>query len=152
MAPPVRPLRRGRRPGARDLLYPFIPAEEIGSEHLVVLRALFDQVEPFAFELVSPGRFPGVLYLRLDPEAPIRVLIEAIQRRFPDHPPYGGAFDEVIPHLTVADIDDEDQLTDIESGLSIGLPVGVDVDEAASMTEQRGGAWRVAETFPFGGP
>ena len=29
-------------------------------------------------------------------------MIEALKRRFPDQPPYGGASREIVPHLTIA--------------------------------------------------
>ena len=138
-------------PAHVTLIHPFLPAEEIGADETAALRALFEHAEPFAVDLVSPARFPGVLYLRPEPDGPLRSLIDEVQRRFPDHPPYGGAFDEVIPHLTVAETDDQKQLIAIESSLSIGLPVRVEVDEAALMAEQPGGPWRVVETFAFGG-
>ena len=49
------------------------------------------------------GRFPTVVYLAPEPDTPFARLTAEIAARYPDHPPYGGAFEEVVPHLTVAE-------------------------------------------------
>ena len=46
-------------------------------------------------------RFPRVLYLAPEPAAPFVELTQAIAARWPDHQPYGGEFDSVVPHVTV---------------------------------------------------
>ena len=81
----------------------------------------------------------------------MRGIIEGVVERFPEHPPYGGAFEDVAPHLTVAQSGDEALLAEIESELPRGLPVKVRVTEAVLMAEHEDGLWRVADTFPFGG-
>ena len=43
----------------------------------------------------------GTVYLAPSPAAPFRQLTHELFRRFPEHPPYGGAFDDVVPHLSV---------------------------------------------------
>ena len=52
--------------------------------------------------LASVGRWPDVVYLAPEPDAPFRRLTAALASAFPDYPPYEGAHEEVIPHLTVA--------------------------------------------------
>ena len=52
------------------------------------------------FERVD--RFPGTLWLAPEPSEPLVAMIEALGRRFPDHPPYRGAFPRIVPHLTIA--------------------------------------------------
>ena len=46
--------------------------------------------------------FPESLYLVPEPDEPFILLTEAIVREFPEYPPYGGKFTEIVPHLTVA--------------------------------------------------
>ena len=36
-------------------------------------------------------------------------MTEALGQRFPDHPPCGGMFEKIVPHLTVAQGDDLDE-------------------------------------------
>ena len=44
-----------------------------------------------------------VLYVELTGAAAVASLTEAVTAEFPEYPPYGGAFGEVVPHLTVGD-------------------------------------------------
>jgi 2'-5' RNA ligase len=86
-------------PAHITLVTPFAPiTDELHDE----LRAFFAAVAPFPFELTQTGRFPDTLYLAPEPAAPFEALIAQLSARYPDHPPYGGAFDTVIPHVTVA--------------------------------------------------
>src|SRR6266704_7013965 len=41
-------------------------------------------------------------YLAPQPAQPLRALTAAVTETWPQTPPYGGMFDEVVPHLTVA--------------------------------------------------
>ena len=42
-----------------------------------------------------------VLWLAPDPAEPFRALTASVAAAFPEHPPYEGAHDDVVPHLTV---------------------------------------------------
>ncbi|MBZ5734064.1 2'-5' RNA ligase family protein [Nocardioides sp. TRM66260-LWL] len=56
----------------------------------------------FALRLARIEAFPdGVLHLRPEPDAPLRALTAAVTAAFPDHPPYGGRYPHVDPHLTL---------------------------------------------------
>ncbi len=74
--------------------------------------------------------------------------------RVPDHPPYGGAFDEVVPHLTVADPGRLGvALTapgDLVQGLERGLPVEAVADGVHLMIEGADARWSVLERFSLG--
>ena len=138
-------------PAHITMLYPFVPVQALDADTTLQLRSLFAEAAPFVFELVAVARFPSVVYLEPEPDEPLRRLIDELARRFPDHPPYGGAFEAVVPHLTVAQTDDEDLLTQIGSDIGRGLPIEAHAREAVLMTELDDGLWRVADTFPFGG-
>ena len=74
----------------------------------------------------------------------------AIAERWPEAPPYGGAFDEVIPHLTVAHSVGEDVLDEVAAELHVRLPVRSRLAEAVLFIfdgEQR----QLQERLPFGG-
>ena len=60
----------------------------------------------FDFLLARVERFPGVLYLAPQPAAPFVALTEALVRAFPQYPPFGGAHEHIVPHLTVAQGDE----------------------------------------------
>ena len=86
-------------PAHITLLFPFVAAPRTDAELVTSLGALVVASERFEFELREARRFPGVLYLSPAPAGPFIPLTEAILARFPAHPPYGGAFDSIEPHL-----------------------------------------------------
>jgi len=91
-------------PAHITLVYPFAAPEAIDAGAVSRLRALFRRAERVAYSLVETRRFGDqVLYLAPSPDEPFRLLTKIIMAEFPDYPPYGGAFSEVIPHLTIAD-------------------------------------------------
>jgi 2'-5' RNA ligase len=89
-------------PAHVTLLYPFRPPARV---HRGVLRraaaALAGQ-RPFDFRFATLGSFPGVVWLAPEPAAPFVAMTRALARAFPDRPPYGGLYADVVPHLTVA--------------------------------------------------
>lgn len=85
------------------LLFPFITASALRPLVRRALVGIAAAVEPFDVRFAAVGRFPGVVWLMPEPAARFSALTEAIATRFPDYPPYEGAFDEVIPHLTLVE-------------------------------------------------
>ena len=65
------------------------------------LTSIFARHEPFITQISRIDRFAETIYLVPDPAAPFLALTQDIADAFPDWPPYGGAFAEIIPHLTV---------------------------------------------------
>ena len=105
------------------LLYPFRRPQQIDDALLEELAQLFAALPSFSFELASVGRFPGVLYLAPEPAAPFKTMIRRLMLRFPEHPPYGGAFTEVVPHVTVAQSEDEPTLDRVAAELRGFAPI-----------------------------
>jgi hypothetical protein len=112
------------------------------------LRSLFAQVERFTVSFAETGRFDAALYLAPDPDLPLRRLTADIVRLWPESPPYGGAFDSVIPHLTVASEVDPAALAALETNVRAQLPIHAELNEAALCTLV-GGCWQIAARFPF---
>jgi len=82
------------------LLWPF--ARRPGHRHRRGLAAIAAEHEQFGFTLARVGSFPGgVTYLAPEPAEPFVGLVRALVSAWPRHQPYGGAFAEVIPHVTV---------------------------------------------------
>lgn len=140
-------------PAHITLLYPFVPPDRV--DHAVIgrLRTLFAGRAPVDVQLADVRRFgDGVLYLAPTPPDPIRALTSAIVDAFPGYPPYEGAFDEVTPHLTVADGAPLDAMADAEADLRPRLPIRCSIPEAWLMAGSEGsGPWQVLERFPLGG-
>lgn len=136
-------------PAHVTVLAPFLDTAQIGPAELAALRALFATCP--AFDAVFPrcARFPGVLYLAPEPAAPFRALTEAAAARWPQTPPYGGRFPDVIPHLTVAYSEDQDVLDRAEAALAGGLPAGARITTAQLLAQDRG-RWVERASFRLG--
>jgi 2'-5' RNA ligase len=141
-------------PAHITLLFPFKAPDEIDDVVLGELRDCFARFEPIPFSLRAIRRFPGrVLYLAPEPDEPFRQLTLSIWQRFPQTPPYGGKWPDITPHLSVAQLANEAQLTAIEEDFSRAsqgkLPVPAIASEVALM-ESRSGRWKVRDVFGLG--
>jgi 2'-5' RNA ligase len=139
-------------PAHITLLFPFLPLLALSPAVLDRIRALLADHGPLEFDLAGVRRFPaGVLYLAPEPAAPIRALIDAIVDAFPGYPPYGGAFVDIVPHLTVTDQAPPDVMVTVENALVPRLPVRCRIREAWLMAGREGaGPWRLVERFALG--
>jgi 2'-5' RNA ligase len=111
-------------------LYPFLPDERLTDGVLAMLGELCAQSPVLDVQFRHTARFPGVLYLDPEPADGLRKLTAAIAQRWPEAPPYGGAFQEVIAHLTVAHSVGDRALDHIEADVVRGLPVAARLEEA----------------------
>ncbi len=98
--------------------YPFIPGVNSSADVMRRLSKLFAKIAPFSFTLDHIARFPRVIYLSPEPVASFVQLIEQTAQEFPDSPPYGGQFDGITPHLTVAYSGSSELLTSVEREFS----------------------------------
>lgn len=64
-----------------------------------------------------------VVWLAPEPDDGFRALTAAVSSAFPDYPPYGGAFAEVIPHLTVGAHADLSRMRAAARATSAELPI-----------------------------
>jgi len=135
------------------LLYPFVAPTQIDEVVLRRLRDICSQHEPLALQLTKTCRFPDVLYLAPQPETPLKGLMSDIFAAFPDSPPYGGAFAEVIPHLTVAQVEDVDILDRVTARFTQEardkLPLASKVEEVQLWDNVTGG-WQLRDKFDLG--
>ena len=90
-------------PAHVTLLFPFMPAAALRPPVRRALAEIAATVEPFEVRFAAVDRFPGVVYLVPEPAATFTALTDAIAARFPAYQPYEGAFDVVIPHLTLVE-------------------------------------------------
>ncbi|MBO0898648.1 2'-5' RNA ligase family protein [Cellulomonas sp. zg-ZUI22] len=86
------------------LLGPFVDRSDVDETLVSTIRELLAPVRAFGFTLSAVGRFAGGLtYLVPEPGAPFIRLTEIFSAAFPQWPPYGGMFDEVVPHLSIGE-------------------------------------------------
>jgi 2'-5' RNA ligase len=134
-------------PAHVTLLYPFVPPGELDAEVEERLARVLGEVEPFDVTFARTARFPAVLYLAPQPPEPFVALTEAISEEWPEHPPYEGEFDEVVPHLTVAESEDERVFERIAGAVGPQLPLDQRVREAQLYVEDGAGRWRKRRRF-----
>jgi 2'-5' RNA ligase superfamily len=111
--------------GARShvtVLYPFVPVASLTPDVRRDLEAIARTVEPFDVRFETVRWFDTVVWLDPIPAEPFRRLTAALVARWPDHPPYGGVHDEVIPHLTITESDDA-PLEAIAAAAQAALPI-----------------------------
>jgi 2'-5' RNA ligase len=133
-------------PAHITLLYPFADTEAPRDDEIEDVLRAFPQV-PFSLAATAYFHAPShVLYLAPTPSAPFNAMTDALVARFPEHPPYGGAHEDVIPHLTVADHDDLEVLAEIERDVSARLPIQANVSEAQLMEHAPEG-WHLRRRF-----
>jgi len=137
-------------PAHVTLLTPFVPAERIDEEVEERLAALVGAEDPFDFVLRRTARFDEpLLYLPPEPAEPFVRLTEAIVAEWPEHPPYEGIHETVIPHLTVAQADHR-VLDEIAETLEPQLPVEARASDASLLEEGEDGFWRRRRKFLLG--
>ena len=138
-------------PAHITVLFPFISPDLITDSNLARAAATFQHFRPFEFRLEQVGRFPQSLYLVPEPDELFISLTEAIVREFPEYPPYGGKFTEIVPHLTVANRSAElsaiaeTELSEIMKELG---PIHA-VCNVVELYENSSGHWRWARSFPL---
>ncbi len=141
-------------PAHLTVLYPFVSPVDIDDTVIGALESMVAVFDGLRFALTDVERFPGVVYLAPTPGEQIRALTLAVWERFPDWPPYGGQFADVVPHLTCANIGDERLMDEVAGELTtagIGvLPIDVAVDHL-SLLVKHDGRWKIARQFALGG-
>jgi 2'-5' RNA ligase len=141
-------------PAHVTVTYPFRPVQAMsGSDHLRLER-LFAQVEPFDLTGEHTAWFGDeVLYVALAGAGAVAELTEAVTAEFPEHPPYGGVFADVVPHLTVGHDHASATLRAAEEVVRVHLPFHQPVTEVelwSGLPPTTGqGRWRLVRSYPL---
>jgi 2'-5' RNA ligase len=136
-------------PAHVTILYPFLPPDRLVPTVRTQLEALAADVEPFDVRFATVGRFPNVIYLVPEPAAPFVALTSAVVANFPGCLPYGGAFDEVIPHMTLVESKTV-PLDDIARAAASALPFERHVSTMEVIVERPDGRWHARWRIPLG--
>jgi 2'-5' RNA ligase len=138
-------------PAHITVLFPFLAPAAIDAAVHAELTRLFATVAGFSFVLDHAGWFADrVLWLGPRDQAPFRALTRLVFGAFPEYPPYGGQFADVIPHLTVADSGPSAELRLADEAILARLPIEGEATEVVLMTGPAGGQWSTAAVFPLG--
>jgi 2'-5' RNA ligase len=142
-------------PAHVTVLHPFVePRRARDPDVLAEVAAAVGTVRAFDCGFRRTRWFADdVLWLDPDPAQPFRDLTAAVWRAFPDHPPYAGAHDTVVPHLTVGDrrLGDHAALEEAERSVGRSLPVHTHVDRVLLVAGAAAPAsWRLLHEFVLG--
>jgi 2'-5' RNA ligase len=139
-------------PAHVTVLYPFVAPELIGPRVLAALARAVATVPAFDAAWCRTAWFePAVLWVAPEPAEPFRALTAAVVKEFPDHPPFGGVYPEVVPHLTVGNGAPVQEMRAAERAIRPLLPFAmrvVHVQVLAGTTIDR--SWRVLADLPLG--
>jgi hypothetical protein len=142
------PVARLGVPAHVSVLYPFMPAAAIDENVTARTAALFRSTPAFAHKLFRSDWFgERVLWLAPDASEEFRLLTARVWRAFPSYPPYGGQFDDVVPHLTIADRGPVETMRAAEQAIQSHLPISAVARAVSLMVEQPSGLWNAAMSF-----
>ena len=137
-------------PAHCTVYFPYVAATDLDDELRRQLRDGIAGTPAFGYRFSTTAWFGDtVLWLAPDDPQPFRDLTTAVQRSCPDLRPYDGAFDEVVPHLTVAHGVDVTAMRAAERAIAPRLPVSGEARQASLLVEASGG-WRVSDRFSLG--
>jgi len=102
-------------------LGPFL--DNASEAELALVDEIARRTPAFDFTLDRMGELDhGILSLLPDPDEPFRELTRALVAAFPQCPPYGGAFPEPVPHLTLDRRADGIDLESVRVALGDAVP------------------------------
>lgn len=104
------------------VLAPFLPSPDAAA--LGAVESILAAAAPITFTLARLETFPnGIVYLAPEPADPFRALTEALVAAFPQCPPYGGEFPDVVPHLTLDQLSADVSVASTRAALGDTVPV-----------------------------
>lgn len=150
-------IRREHDPSARDgmpahvtLLTPFVPPGRWHATHAARLAQALSSVTPFDARFRRTGRFgTTTVYLVPEPEDTFMRLATSVAAAFPEHPPYGGAFSAVLPHLTLAHGVPEATLDAVESAMKGCVDFRMRVTDVVLFSRAASGRWTEGPRIPL---
>jgi 2'-5' RNA ligase len=136
-------------PAHVTILFPFVEPARLGDVE-ERLGEIISGTPAFQLVFARTARWPEILYLEPEPAEPFVALTREIEREWPDQPPYGGAHETIVPHLTVAESPDRAVLDRAAASVEPQLPVATHVHEASLFVEDHEGHWHEHSRLPFG--
>jgi 2'-5' RNA ligase len=134
-------------PAHVTVLYPFVPPAQLDSEVIAKVRRVAAPWTSVATTFREVRWFDHrVVYLAPESADWFRRATAALVAAFPQCPPYGGVYADVIPHLTIGEGDDLDALTAAAAAIAPELPLEAAVDRVWLMQgAAEPASWAVVE-------
>ncbi|HZU73377.1 MAG TPA: 2'-5' RNA ligase family protein [Acidimicrobiales bacterium] len=139
-------------PAHITVLYPFAGPGELAPSMLDEVEDVLAKIEPFDYALTELRWFDErVLYVAPSPGEPFHDISMALMARFPQFPPYGGAYPDVIPHLCIGEDAGARRLRRAARRTARHLPLSARATEVWLMATAEGErAWSLRRTFTLG--
>ncbi|HLQ53010.1 MAG TPA: 2'-5' RNA ligase family protein [Streptosporangiaceae bacterium] len=141
-------------PAHVTVLFPLATPDAITGAVIEIAAAAVASVRAFDCEFARVCWFgEDVVWLAPEPAGPFRALTNLVHAAFPQFPPFGGVYADVVPHLTVGNRPDGGSaaLHAAEAEVTPALPVRTQVRHAWLMTgTQALASWRVVAELPLG--
>ncbi len=138
-------------PAHVTVLFPFIPPALIDEASMATVRKIVSNFPAFDFELTTIEQFPGVVWLRPEPDDRFRALTRELWDAFPQCPPYENRYPDPQPHLTIGQLEDPVEQaimhTAIESELEGQLPIGCRATSLTLFVSTEKNEWTRPATF-----
>jgi 2'-5' RNA ligase len=99
------------------------------AEDLAQVGRIARAAGPFDVKLSRIGEFPdGIIHLIPEPDFELRELTSCLAAAFPQFPPYGGRYDDAIPHLTLDRRSTTVTPATVRASIGDLLPLAITVD------------------------
>jgi 2'-5' RNA ligase len=140
-------------PAHVTVLFPFVAPSAVTGATITALADAVGSVTAFDCEFPATAWFgQEVVWLAPQPAEPFRALTRAVSAAFPDYPPYGGGYDDVVPHLTVGyrPAGEVTELLEAEADVLRWLPVQAHISRVWLMTGRAApGSWQTIAELPL---
>ena len=134
-----------QQPPHVTVLWPFLPPPQLDEATCHRLATMFAAMPAFRARFGRVGHFPGVTYLAPEDPTPFVELTRQVVAGWPQCPPYEGAYDDIVPHVTLR------WASELEAGTTLDdlLPVDVTVDSVHLAIDRRWRGWTTVRSFPL---
>ena len=135
-------------PAHVTVLYPFGAVGDVSEAQMDDLADALASCPAFGFTLSAVGWFDDrVLYLAPEDPEPFVALTSLVASVFPDYPPYRGAYDSVVPHMTVGEGAKPWRMRRAARLMRTVLPIECSAEAVWWMAPGEGGRWAVTRRF-----
>jgi protein-tyrosine phosphatase len=109
-------------PAHITIQFPWIPPNIIEQDDMEKVRNIFSKMKPFDYSMKHSWFGKEVLILIPEDPKPFIEMTKSILEEWPDYPYYGGDYDEIEPHITLA-YGEYNNLKMIEKEIQEKLPI-----------------------------
>jgi hypothetical protein len=131
-------------------LWPFLPVDAVDEAVERRLQDLLAGAGAFPFALARVAELADAVVLVAEPAEPFTALTRLLWDEWPECPPFGGAYDDVAPHVVVAIDPPAADRAVIAATLAPVLPLAAHAAEVLLVEEVESGALRARRRFPLG--